>query len=243
MGTTTYFVTQNYVTTEVDNEAKARNQSDESISGRIKTLTDTENSIKADILAINASVTNLVTDTDSRIGTAPFDPFLKFPADYPGTRTDGSNFALSTPQNVREGLNAVSSILKNHLEGYDSSTLETIANLGSAVASYKSDYDIQVARIDAILKLAPTATIGTSDEVIDTFDEVVKLINQLNTQTNSSAFDTYKTNISGLIAAKASNLQDYNTTTRYQDASATNTYYKLFITGGQLAIETVPLTV
>ena len=67
----------------------------------------------------------------------------------------------------------------------------------------------------------------------------IKLINQLkNDASNNAAFETYQTNITSLINAKADLLQDINTKTRYIDAT-TGTKYKMYITGGQLAIEDV----
>lgn len=243
MGNTTYFVTQTYVNNEVNTEATARNNTDDSISSSIKSLESSASFIQNEITNINKTVNDLKSDVNSRIGTTPFDAFLKFPSDYIGTRSDGTAYALTTPKNIREGLNAVSSILKNHLSTYNTAALQTVANLSTTVDAYKADYDTQVARIDAIIALAPVETIGNADVTVDTFKEVVDLINQLKNSTTggTSAFETYQTNINALIATKASNLQDKDTTTRYKDASLTNTYYKLFITGGQLAIEDVPL--
>jgi hypothetical protein len=125
------------------------------------------------------------------------------------------------------------------MDTFDAATLNNVNALNSQVTSYVADYEAQVSRIDAILALAPVATVDGVDQTIDTFAEVVKLINQLqNASSNNAEFSAYQASINTQIAAKADLLQTIDTKTRYIDAT-TGTKYKLYITSGQLAIEDV----
>lgn len=239
MGNITYFVTKSYVNTEIESETNARSTNDDTINTRITNLENTKLSITSQIAGLNSGISTLKSQTDARIGNDPLNAFIEFPSTYQGARADGSTFALTKARNIREGLNAISAILKDHISTFDVATLNNVATLNTQIDNYITDYDAQVARIDAILALAPMETIDGVEETVDTFAEVVKLINQLkNNASNNASFETYQTNITSLINAKADLLQDINTKTRYIDAT-TGTKYKMYITGGQLAIEDV----
>ena len=239
MGTVTYFVTQSYVSGEIANESKSRSDQDISLGNRIKSLENTKSDITGSLSSLDTSITNLKNDIDNKIGTTPLDQYLTFPATYPGTRSDGSSYALTKARDLREGLNAISAILKGHMDTFDSATLNNVNALNNQVTSYVADYNAQVSRIDAILALAPVANVDGVDQTIDTFAEVVKLINQLqNEASNNAEFSAYQASINTQIATKADLLQTIDTKTRYIDAT-TGTKYKLYITSGQLAIEDV----
>ena len=239
MGTVTYFVTQSYVSGEIANESKSRSDQDISLDGRIKALEQTKNSVTSSLSSLETNINTLKYDIDFKIGTAPLDQYITFPSTYTGNRVDGSAYALTKARDLREGLNAISAILKGHMDTFDTATLNNVNTLNNQVTSYVADYEAQVSRIDAILALAPVAAIDGVDQTIDTFAEVVKLINQLkDSASNNAEFSAYQATINTQIAAKADLLQTIDTKTRYIDAT-TGTKYKLYITSGQLAIEDV----
>ena len=235
----TYFVTKNYVNTEIETEVTARSAKDDIIDARLNTLETKKAGISSEIDNLTTSILALKTSTEARIGNDNLNQFIEFPITYTGTRSDGSSYALTKARNIREGLNAISSILSNHIDTFDTDTLNNVAVLNTQINSYINDYDAQVARIDAILSLAPTETIDGVEQQVDTFAEVVKLINQLKADaSNNSQFNAYQDSVDTLINAKADLIQNINTKTRYID-SVTGTKYKMYITSGQLAIEDV----
>lgn len=236
----TYFVTKTFVNNEVNTEATNRAAADKTIKDSITSVAVTANSLAGRITTAEEGIATLQADVDSRIGTDAIN-VIKFPDNYPGTRTDNSLYAMSSVANVKEGLLAVSSKLQNHINSFDPATLAMVTSLNSQVDGYIADLNAQKARIDTILALAPTETIDGTDQVVDTFDEVVKIINNLRTQIGTNdVFTTYKNEMDGKLLLKANIVQDINTKTRYIDAT-TGTPYKMYITNGQLAIEDVVL--
>ena len=235
----TYFVTKTFVNSEVNTEATDRSTADKRISDQITGVSNTANNLNGRINAANTSIDALRTDVDSRIGVDAINT-IKFPANYVGTRSNNSPYAMSSAANIKEGLLAVSATLQNHLDSFDPATLAMVTSLNSQVDGYVADLNVQKSRIDAILSLAPTETIDGEEVVVDTFDEVVKIINHLRNQIGSnSVFETYKNEMDAKLLLKADAIQDINTKTRYIDADGSGTKYKMYITGGQLAIEDV----
>ena len=239
MGTVKLFVTKTFIDNAVSVEANQRSTSDTTLDGRIKSLETTSDSFTSTINTMNTQIANIKLDVEKRVGSTPFSDVLEFPTNYVGTRANGTPYALSKVQDVKEGLNALAAILKNHIDTFDVSSMQTINALNNQMTGYIADFNAQVARIDAILKLAPTEEIDGVNTQIDTFDEVVKLINQLKESTsNNSEFNAYKASVDALIANKADLVQDVNTLTRYID-DTTGIKYKMYVTNGQLAIEDV----
>jgi len=237
---TTYFVTSTFVGQAINTEAELRSSADTEQSKRIDTLKTAEADLRQNVIDINKDIENLSKTIDNTLGTGVLDTYIKFPETYIGTRnSDGSAYANTTPKNITEGINALSSIFEAHIATFSGESLGTVAELNSQMDGYIANYNAQTERLNAILALAPIEQINGTDETIDTFAEVVALINQIkNNSGTSSEFDLYQDTVEAQLLTKADKIQKIDTTTRYID-STTQTSYKLYVSGGQLVLEDV----